>query len=128
MNSKNISRKARSYVIEAIVAIVIIYFLLGGSRWSPALWAIFAVLAVWIVVMNVRRDAGLESVKAYDRWKVQVAFLMVIGLLVASICKASLWLFILSLVLGAIWVSDLRTYRNISRSKNDLEHRNVRSE
>lgn len=128
MNSKNISRKARFYVIEAIVAIVIIYFLLGGSKWSPALWAIFAVLAIWIVVMNVRRDAGLESMKAYDRWKLQVAFLMVIGLLVASIWKASLWLFILSLVLGAIWVSDLCTYRNINRSKSDLEHRNVRNE
>ena len=128
MHSKNISRKARSYVIEAIVAIVIIYFLLGGSKWSPALWAIFAVLAIWIVVMNVRRDAGLESVNTYERWKLQVAFLMVIGLLVASIWKGSLWLFILSLVLGAIWVSDLRAYRSINRSRNDLEHRNVRNE
>jgi uncharacterized protein (DUF983 family) len=69
MNSKNISRKARSYVIEAIVAIIIIYFLIEGYMWSPALWAVFAVLAIWIVVMNVRRDAGLESMKAYDRWK-----------------------------------------------------------
>lgn len=128
MNSKKITRKARSYVVEAIVAIVITYFLMGGSKWSPALWAIFAVLAIWIVVMNVRHDAGLESMKAYDRWKLQVAFLMVIGLLVASIWKASLWLFILSLVLGAIWVSDLRAYRSINRSKNDLEHRNVRNE
>jgi hypothetical protein len=89
MNSKNISRKARSYVIEAIVAIVIIYFLLGGSKWSPALWAIFAVLAIWIVVMNVRRDTGLESIKAYDRWKLQIAFLMVIGLLYKQIKKWS---------------------------------------
>jgi chromate transport protein ChrA len=128
MDSKNISRKARSYVIEAIVAIVVIYFLLGGSKWSPALWAIFAALAIWIVVMNVRRDAGLESIKAYNRWQLQVAFLMVIGLLVASIWKASLWLFILSLVLGAIWASDLSAYRNINRSKNDLEHRNVGNE
>jgi len=128
MNSKNISCKARSYVIEAVVAIVIIYFLLGGSKWSPALWAIFAVLAIWIVVMNVRRDAGLKSMKTYDRWKLQIAFLMVIGLLVISIWNASLWLFILCLVLGAIWVSDLRTYRNINRSKNDLEYRKVRNE
>ena len=128
MNSKNISRKARSYIIEAIVAIVVIYFLLGGSKWSPALSAIFAVLAIWIVAMNVRRDVGLESVNAYERWKLQVAFLMVIGLLVASIWKGSLWLFILSLVLGAIWVSDLRAYRSIKRSRNDLEYRNVRNE
>lgn len=128
MNNKNISCKARSYVIEAIVAIVVIYFLLGGSKWSPALWAIFAVLGIWIVVMNVRHDAGLESVNAYERWKLHVAFLMVIGLLAASIWKGSLWLFILSLALGAIWVSDLRVYRSINRSKSDLEHRNVKNE
>jgi len=128
MNSKNISRKARSYVIEATVAIVIIYFLLGGSKWSPVLWAIFTVLAIWIVVMNVRRDVGLESIKTYDRWKLQIAFLIVIGLLVVSIWKASLWLFILTLVLGAIWVNDLRAYRSINRLRNDLEHRNVKNE
>jgi len=119
--NEDIMRKARSYIIEAIVAIVIIYFMLGGSKWSSAFWAIFAVLAIWIVVMNVCRDAGLESINAYDRWKLQVAFLMVIGLLVASIWKASLWLFILTLVLGAIWVSDLRAYRSINKSRNDLE-------
>ena len=125
MNSKNISHKARSYIIEAIVAIVVVYFLLGGSKWSPALWAIFAFLAIWIVVMNVRRDTGLESVHAYERWKLHVAFLMVIGLLIASIWNRSLWLFFLSLVLGAIWVSDLRAYRSVNRSRNDFEHRNV---
>jgi len=117
MNDKNISRKARSYIIEAIVAIVVIYFLLGGSKWSPALWAILAVIAIWIVLMNVRHDTGLESHKSYKRWKLQVAFLMVIGLLIASIWKGSLWVFIVSLVLGAIWVSDLRAYRSINRSQ-----------
>jgi len=121
MNGKNISRKARSYIIEAVVAIVIIYFLMGGSKWSPALWAIFTVLAIWIVVMNVRRDAGLESTTAYERWKLQVTFLMVTGLLVASIWKGSLWLFILSLVLAGIWASDLHAYRSMNRAKNDLK-------
>ena len=79
MNTKSTGRTARTYVIEATVAILLCYFLLGGSDWSPALWTIFAVLAIWIVVMNVRRDAGLESTAAYDRWKLQVAFLMVVG-------------------------------------------------
>ena len=128
MNSKKVSRRARSYIIEAILGIVIIYFLLGGSKWSPALWALFAVLAIWIVIMTVRRDAGLESDIAYERWKLQVAFLMVIGLFVSSIWKGSLWLFILSLVLGAIWVEDLRAYRSISRSRNNVQNRNVRDE
>ena len=128
MNRRNISRKARSYVIEAIVAIVIIYFLFRGSKWSPAIWALFAVLAIWIVVMNVRHDAGLENANAYARWKLQVAFFMVMGILIASIWKGSLWLFILGLVLGTIWVSDLRAYRYMQRSKNDIEHSNAKNE
>lgn len=128
MNRRNISRKARSYVIEAIVATVIVYFLFGGSKWSSALWALFAVLAIWIVVMNVRHDAGLENANTYARWKLRVAFFMVMGILIASIWKGSLWLFILGLVLGTIWVSDLRAYRYMHRSKNDLEHSNVGNE
>ena len=121
------SRKVNSYIIEAIAAIAVIYFLLGGSKWSPALWAIFAVFAIWIVVMNVRRDAGVESVNAYERWRLQIAFLMVIGLLVASIWKGSLGLCILSLVMGAIWISDLRAYRTINKSNKDLQRRNERN-
>jgi len=117
MNTKSTKRTARAYVIEATVAILLCYFLLGGSDWSPALWAVFTVLAIWIVVMNVRRDAGLESAAAYDRWKLQVALLMILGVLGASIWRGSLWLFILSLALGAIWVSDLRAHRDIYRRK-----------
>jgi len=120
-------RKANSYIIEAIAAIAVIYFFLGGSKWSPALWAIFAVFAIWIVVVNVRRDAGVESVNAYERWRLQIAFLMVIGLLVASIWKGSLGLCILSLVMGAIWINDLRAYRTINRSNKDLQRRNERN-
>jgi len=128
MDSKNISRKAHSYIIEVILAIVFIFFLLGGSKWSPLFWAIFTVFTIWVVVMNVRRDAGLESEIAYDRWKLQVTFLMVIGLLVASMLNVSLWLFILGLVLGAFGVSNLRAYHTRNRLENDLEHKNVRNE
>ena len=112
MNTKSTKRTARAYVIEATVAILLCYFLLGGSDWSPALWAVFAVLAISIVVMNVRRDAGVQSAAAYDCWKLQVVLLMVLGVLSASIWRGSLWLFILSLVLGAIWVIDLRAHRD----------------
>lgn len=124
MNTKGNIPKARAYVIEATVAILLCYFLLGGSDWSPALWAGFAVLAIWIVVMNVRRDAGIESAAAYGRWKLKVALIMVLGVLGASIWRGSIWLFILSLVLAAIWVSDLRAYRSINRSKGENEDSN----
>ncbi len=124
MNTNSTRHTARFYVIEATVAILLCYLLLGGSDWSQALWAIFAVLAIWIVVMNVRRDAGLESDADYARWKLQVAFLMVFGLLGASIWRGSLWLFVLTLALAAIWVSDLRTYRAMHGEKGALERQN----
>lgn len=125
MNTKSTKRTARAYVIEATVAILLCYFLLGGSDWSPAFWAVFTVLAIWIVVMNVRRDAGVESATAYSRWKLQIALLMVLGVLGASIWRGSFWLFILSLALGGIWVSDLRAHRNIYRQKAVQEENDV---
>ena len=124
MNTKGNIPKARAYVIEATVAILLCYFLLGGSDWSPALWAGFAVLAIWIVVMNVRRDAGIESAAAYGRWKLKVALIMVLGVLGASIWRGSIWLFILSLVLGIIWISDLRSHRAIHGQTVDQGNQN----
>lgn len=99
---------ASAYVIEATTAILLCYFLLGGSEWPPALWAAFAILAAWIVIMNVRHDAGVESASAYSRWKLTIALLLVLGILGASIWRGSIWLFILSIVLGAVWIKDVR--------------------
>ena len=124
MSRKGNIPKARAYVIEGTIAILLCYFLLGGSEWSPALWAAFAVLAIWIVVMNVRRDASIESAAAYDRWKLEVALLMVLGALGASIWRGSIWLLILSIVLGAVWITDLRSYQAIHRHKFSQENKN----
>lgn len=117
MNTENARRAARSYVIEATIAIALCYFLFGGSDWSPALWAIFAILAIWIVVMNMRRDASVDRADVYDRWKLQVAFLLVAGFFGASIWSGSLWLVVFSLALWAIWISDFRAYRTIHGSR-----------
>jgi hypothetical protein len=117
MKSKKVNQKAQSYLLETIIAVFVIYFLFGGSNGSPALWAIFIVLGICILIVNVRYDAGSYSANAYARWKLVIAFIMIIGLLVTSIWRSSLWLFVLSMVLGLIWVKDLRAYQVIKRLK-----------
>ena len=104
-------RSGIGYVLEAAAAIAFVYFLLGGSHWSAALWAAFAVLAVWIVVMNVRRDAGLVTGATYSRWKLQLGFLMVAAALAGAFWQGSLWLLGLAAILGWFWIDDLRSYR-----------------
>lgn len=115
MVKKTNVQNAATYVVGAAAAIAISYFILGGSTWSPALWAIFAVLAIWIVVMNVRRDAGLESEETYVGWELLVAFLLVLSVIVASMWHNSIWLFVLGVVLGVVWLGDLRVYRSMRR-------------
>ena len=104
-------RSSIGYVLEAAAAIAFVYFLLGGSHWSAALWAAFAILAVWIVVMNVRRDAGLVTGATYSRWKLQLGFLMVAAALAGAFWQGSLWLLGLAAILGWFWIDDLRSYR-----------------
>lgn len=50
------------FLVETIVMIAMCYFLLGGSHWSPVIWAIFTGLTGWIIIMNIRYEAGLETV------------------------------------------------------------------
>lgn len=124
MSSKGDGRRSSiGYVLEAAAAIAFIYFLLGGSRWSAALWAAFAVVAVWIVVMNVRRDAGLETEAAYSRWKLQLGFLMVVAILAGALWHGSLWLLGLAAILGWFWIDDCRSYRGMNKERVKRMHR-----
>jgi hypothetical protein len=113
MDGNRTGPQSSSYVIAAAAAIGVCYWLLGGWSWSLALWAVCAMVAIGIVVMNVRRDAGLESPAWYARWKLRLAFVLVLTLISPSIWQESLGLFALSVALGAMWVSDLRAYRTI---------------
>jgi len=44
MEERRTTTKVIYYVIAAAAATAFSYFLLGGSKWSPALWAVFALL------------------------------------------------------------------------------------
>jgi hypothetical protein len=58
---------------EIILAVVVIYFLLGGDTWNPKMWGVFVIVAAWIIIVNVRRQAGLETETSYLRWKQQLS-------------------------------------------------------
>ncbi|GMV21564.1 MAG: hypothetical protein AMXMBFR57_15130 [Acidimicrobiia bacterium] len=48
-------RRAR-HTLEGIAAVGVCYFVLGGSDWTPAMWALFATVAIGVVVNRVHTD------------------------------------------------------------------------
>ena len=114
---KHIKRSSWAMLAEIIAAVAVCYFLLEGRAWSPVAWAAFAIVAGWIIIMNVRLEVGLETEKSYWRWKQQIGLLMVVALLVSRLWINSWWPFIIGLILGVVWLDDLRHIR--SRHRND---------
>jgi len=102
---------------EVGVAVVVVYFLLGGYAWSPAIWAVFTVVAIWIVIKNMRREAGLESEDSYDRWRLKCGFLIVVSLLASPLWLDSWWPFLVGLVLAPSWLNDYRYLRELRRKR-----------
>ncbi len=109
---------------EVIVAIAVIYFLLGGDTWSPKMWAVFAIVAAWIIIMNVRKEAGLETEKSYLRWKQRLGLLMVLSLLFSPLWVDSWWPFFIGLVLGLIWLDDYRRMKTLFRKNAEATKSN----
>ena len=111
--NKQIKLKRSSWTIlgEVIAAVALCFLLLGGRNWSPAAWAAFMIVAAWIIIMNVRREAGLESEKNYLKWKQHLGLLMVIALLISPIWIDSWWPFIIGMILGLVWIDDYRSLK-----------------
>lgn len=100
---------------EVILAVAVIYFLLGGDTWNPKMWAVFMIVAAWIIIMNVRRQTGLETETSYMRWKQQLSLLIVLSLLLGPIWIDSWWPFFVGIVLGIFWLNDYRHMKAIIR-------------
>jgi len=114
MASNHAKDPTRTYMAEVIAAVATAYFLLGGYAWSPVTWAFFTVVAVWIVLKEVRRQTGLESEESYQRWNDLVGLSIVIALLASPLWLDSWWPFLFGLVLGALWLDDWRLGRKSS--------------
>lgn len=127
---KRIKFKQSSWAIlaEVIGAVVLCYFFLGGSQWSPKMWAVFAIIAAWIIIMNVRYEAGLESEKSYLKWKQRVGLLMVIALLVSPLWLDSWLPFIIGIILGIAWLDDYRHVKAILRDYSESTKSNCPSD
>ncbi len=120
-----LKRSLWKLLAEVIAAVVLCYFLLGGSQWSPKMWAAFTIMAAWIIIMNVRYEAGLESVKSYLKWKQRVGLLMVISLLVSPLWLDSWWASIVGLILGIVWLDDYRHTKAIIRDHSESSKSNL---
>ena len=58
---RSAARRASSYIIEVVAAVAFCYLVLGGSTWSPVVWALFSVVVAGIVILQVFRDTGRHS-------------------------------------------------------------------
>ncbi len=99
-------------MIEVIMAVVFIYFL-GGDTWKPMTWAIFTVMAVWIVVMNTYRDAGLLKESSYWKWQNRFELLIILALLFSYLWNGSLEVLICGIILGILWLQNEQRSREI---------------
>ena len=51
-------RRASIIMAEVVAAIAVTYFLLGGDTWNPKIWAVFTIVAIMIVVINLHKETG----------------------------------------------------------------------
>ena len=114
MASNHTKDPTKKYLPEVVAAVVVVYFLLGGHAWSPATWALFAIVGIWIVLKNVRRETGFESEEKYNRWSALIGLLVVIALVASPLWTGSWWTLLLGLVVGAFWLDDRRLEKKSS--------------
>ena len=107
------ARRASSYILEAAAAVAICYFVLGGSRWSAEVWAIFTVVVAAIVTIRVLYDVGAMTEREHLRWDLVFQFIATAVVFVAGIWQQSLWLLGFALVLGWFWRDSWRTHRKL---------------
>ena len=76
---------ARAYIVEATLAIVFVYVVLGGADWGPLTWAAFCVFAISIVIVNVMHDAERIRADQYERFKRTVGGVMVAAVAISGV-------------------------------------------
>ena len=93
------------------MAVVFIYFVLGGDTWKPLTWAIFTVMAVWIIIMNTYRDTGLITENSYWKWKGHLELLIILALLISPLWTSSRAALICGIILGIFRLKDYQRER-----------------
>ncbi len=116
---KSSNNRVGKLMTEIIIAIGTVYYLLGGDTWSPKMWAIFAIVSAWIIIMNIRREAGLESEKSYLKWKQTLGLLMILALLLSPLWVDSWWPLIIGIILGIFWIDEYRQTKSMLHNNSD---------
>jgi len=104
-------QKALITMIGVIMVVVFIYFVLGGDTWKPRTWAIFTVMAIWIIVMNTYRDTGLITENSYWKWKGHLELLIILALLISPLWTSSRAALICGIILGIFRLKDYQRER-----------------
>ena len=111
MSKSKSKQNALITIIGVIMAVVFIYFVLGGDTWKPLTWAIFTVMAVWIIIMNTYRDTGLITENSYWKWKGHLELLIILALLISPLWTSSRAALICGIILGIFRLKDYQRER-----------------
>ncbi len=111
MTKSKSKQKALITMIGVIMVVVFIYFVLGGDTWKPRTWAIFTVMAIWIIVMNTYRDTGLITENSYWKWKGHLELLIILALLISPLWTSSRAALICGIILGIFRLKDYQRER-----------------
>lgn len=113
-NKKDTRLSVWKTMIGVIIIVAGLYFWLGDDLSSEA-WAVSIVLAVFIVLVNERRDTGVISEGSYWRYLNHLAFIFAVGFLLSPLWLDSWWGVLFGLWLGWIWGSNLRQRRGLKK-------------
>ena len=111
MTKSKSKQNALITMIGVIMIVVFIYFVLGGDTWKPRTWAIFTVMAIWIIVMNTYRDTGLITENSYWKWKGHLELLIILALLISPLWTSSRAALICGIILGIFRLKDYQRER-----------------
>ena len=111
MTKSKSKQNALITMIGVIMVVVFIYFVLGGDTWKPRTWAIFTVMAIWIIVMNTYRDTSLITENSYWKWKGHLELLIILALLISPLWTSSRAALICGIILGIFRLKDYQRER-----------------
>ena len=108
---------ARPYITTIVILVAAFYFL-GGHSLPTWTWALLTVMVPWIMIKGLLRDTGLESEESYERWRQGAGLILIVFLLITSLWQDSWWVFFVGLVLGAVWLDDVRPWQGKRTHEN----------
>jgi hypothetical protein len=55
----------RNYMFAVVGVVAFLYFVLGTDEWDRYVWAFFTIFTAWIVLIEIRNEAGIDDRETY---------------------------------------------------------------